>query len=116
MTRLVRFSNNAVSNLAANLTLSGTSLSLTSGDGAKFPTLSAGQYFMATLVKADGSTEVVKVTARSTDTLTIIAAPHVDVDGTALVSVDVDGTALTEADIPSGHPYFFRNFVAGRAA
>ncbi len=74
MTRLVRFSNNAVSQLAANLTLSGTSLSVTPGDGAKFPSLSAGQYFMATLVKADGSTEVVKVTARSTDTLTIVRA------------------------------------------
>ena len=74
MTRLVRFSNNAVSNLAANLLVGGTSLSVTSGDGAKFPTLSAGQYFMATLVKADGSTEVVKVTARSTDTMTIVRA------------------------------------------
>ena len=74
MTRLVRFSNNAVSQLAANLTISGTSLSVTPGDGAKFPSLSAGQYFMATLVKADGSTEVVKVTARSTDTLTIVRA------------------------------------------
>ena len=74
MTRLVRFSNNAVSQLAANLTISGTSLSVTPGDGAKFPSLSAGQYFMATLVKADGSTEVVKVTARSTDTLTIARA------------------------------------------
>jgi len=74
MTRLVRFSNNAVSNLAANLTNVATSLSVTSGDGAKFPALSAGQYFMATIVKADGSTEVVKVTARSTDTLTIARA------------------------------------------
>ena len=74
MTRLVRFSNNAVSQLAANLTNSGTSLSVTSGDGAKFPTISGGQYFMATLVKADGSTEVVKVTARSTDTMTIVRA------------------------------------------
>ncbi len=74
MTRLVRFSNNAVSQLAANLTLSGTSLSVTPGDGSKFPSLSAGQYFMATLVKADGSTEVVKVTGRSTDTFTIVRA------------------------------------------
>lgn len=74
MTRLVRFSNNAVSQLAANLLIGGTSLSVTPGDGAKFPSLSAGQYFMATLVKTDGSTEVVKVTGRSTDTLTIVRA------------------------------------------
>lgn len=74
MTRLVRFSNNAVSQLAANLLVGGTSLSVTPGDGSKFPSLSAGQYFMATLVKSDGSTEVVKVTARSTDTFTIVRA------------------------------------------
>lgn len=74
MTRLVRFSNNAVSQLAANLLVGGTSLSVTPGDGAKFPSLSAGQYFMATLVKSDGSTEVVKVTGRSTDTFTIVRA------------------------------------------
>ena len=74
MTRLVRFSNNAVSQLAANLTISGTSLSVLPGEGSKFPTISGSQYFMATLVKADGSTEVVKVTARSTDTMTIVRA------------------------------------------
>lgn len=74
MTRLVRFSNNAVSRLAGNITASATSISLTSGDGSKFPTLSAGQFFMATLIKSDGTTEVVKVTTRSTDTLTVVRA------------------------------------------
>ena len=74
MTRLVRFSNNAVSQLAANLLVGETSLSVTPGEGSKFPSLSAGQYFMATIVKVDGSTEVVKVTARSTDAMTIVRA------------------------------------------
>ncbi len=72
MTRLVRFANNAVSRLAAGITNSATSLSVTPGDGAKFPSLSGSRYFMATLVRADGTTEVVKVTARSTDTMTIV--------------------------------------------
>jgi hypothetical protein len=74
MTRLVRFSNNAVSRLAANLSSSGLTVSLTPGDGSKFPALTGSQYFMATLVKTDGTSEVVKVTARSTDTLTIVRA------------------------------------------
>ena len=74
MTRLVRFSNNAVSRLAANLSSSGLTVSLTPGDGSKFPALTGSQYFMATLAKADGTSEVVKVTARSTDTLTIVRA------------------------------------------
>ncbi len=74
MTRLIQFANNATSRLAANLSAVGTTITLIPGDGAKFPSLSAGQYFMATLIKADGTKEVVKVTARSTDTLTVVRA------------------------------------------
>lgn len=74
MTRLIRFANNASSRLAANITNSSTSISITPGDGSKFPSPSGGQYFMATLVKSDGTTEVVKVTARATDTLTVVRA------------------------------------------
>lgn len=71
MTRLIKFANNAVSRLAGNITNIATTLTITPGDGAKFPALGAGEYFPATLVKADGTLEIVKVTARSTDTLTI---------------------------------------------
>ena len=71
MTRLVKFANNAVSRLAGNITNIATTLTITPGDGAKFPALGAGEYFPATLVKADGTLEIVKVTARSTDTFTI---------------------------------------------
>ena len=71
MTRLVQFANNAVSRLAGNITNIATTLTITPGDGAKFPALGAGEYFPATLVKADGTLEIVKVTSRSTDTLTI---------------------------------------------
>ena len=74
MTRFVRFANNATSQLASNLSAVGLTLSLTPGEGAKFPALTAGQFFKGTLVKADGTKEVVKVTARSTDTLTIARA------------------------------------------
>lgn len=72
--RLIQLANNAASKLAANVTSSGTSISVTPGEGSKFPALTGSQYFMATMVKADGSTEVVKVTARSTDTMTIVRA------------------------------------------
>lgn len=74
MARLARFTNNATSRLAGSLSASGLTLTVTPGDGAKFPTLSGGQYFMATLIKASGTKEIVKVTARATDTLTIVRA------------------------------------------
>ena len=70
----LRLSNNALSTLAAGITNSATSLTLATGDGAKFPALSAGQWFMATLVKSTGTFEIVKVTARSSDVLTVTRA------------------------------------------
>lgn len=74
MTRLVRFSNNAISKLASAITSSSTTITLQAGDGLKFPALAGSQFFMGTLVKSDGSIEVVKVTARTGDTLTVVRA------------------------------------------
>ena len=69
--RLVQFTNNAKSRLNANLTAGGTSLSITPGDGSKFPALTGSAYFYCTLVKSDGTAEIIKVTARSGDNFTI---------------------------------------------
>lgn len=80
MTRLVQLKNNSVSRLAANITNVATTITLTTGEGSKFPTLTGSQYFMGTLVKSDGTTEIVKVTARSGDTLTVTRAAE-DVGG-----------------------------------
>lgn len=66
---LQKFSNNAESALAAGISLGATSFSVASGQGARFPTLSAGQYFYVRL-GTDSNNEVVKVTARSTDAFT----------------------------------------------
>lgn len=68
----IKFSNFAFSTLAVGCNTTATSLSLASGTGAKFPTLAAGEYFYATLENASLDREVVKVTARSTDTITVV--------------------------------------------
>jgi hypothetical protein len=71
----LRLANNGTSRLAALLSDSATSLSVLSGDGAKFPSLSAGQFFPATIVRSsDQAIEIVRVTARSSDTFTITRA------------------------------------------
>lgn len=70
----LKFTNNASASLATSITNSATSLSLTAGQGAYFPTLLAGDYFYATLVDSSNNLEIVKVTARSTDVLTIVRA------------------------------------------
>jgi hypothetical protein len=47
---------------------------LTSGQGARFPTLTASDYFYATLIDTSNNLEIVKCTARSTDVLTVVRA------------------------------------------
>lgn len=67
----VRLANNAFGTLANNILASDTTITLTAGHGARFPALSSGQWFYATLVNASNELEIVKVTARSGDVLTV---------------------------------------------
>ena len=70
----VKFSNNGHSTLASSITSSGTSITVASGHGARFPSLSSGEYFYATLIDASNNLEIVKCTARSSDVLTVTRA------------------------------------------
>lgn len=74
----VKFTNNATTTLAGSISSSSTSLSVASGTGVLFPALSSSaDWFMATLVKLVAGTpvqEIVKVTARSSDAMTIVRA------------------------------------------
>ena len=66
----VLYANNAISTLASGIASDALSLSVASGHGARFPSPSGGDVFYATI--SDGTTwEIVKVTARTTDTFTI---------------------------------------------
>lgn len=67
----VLYTNNAVSTLSASITNVATSFSVASGHGARFPSISGGDYFYATLVDSAGNIEIVRVTARATDTFTV---------------------------------------------
>lgn len=77
----VKLKNNAVSVLAADITSGQTSIDVYAGTGVLFPTLGVGDYFYATISSVANAYEVVKVTARSTDTFTIVRAQE---DTTAL--------------------------------
>ena len=67
----IKYTNNAKTTLAANINNSVTSATVT--DGSVFPSLSAGEHFYCTF--DDGTNnEIVKVTARSSNTLTIVRA------------------------------------------
>lgn len=68
----LKVTNNAFGTLNAGINSSATTIVLSAGEGARFPTLVAGDYFYATLIDTANNLEIVKVTARSTDTLTVV--------------------------------------------
>lgn len=63
--------NNASSTLASSLSSSSTSLILSAGQGSLFPVLATGDWHPLTLIRSDGQYEIVRATARSSDTITI---------------------------------------------
>lgn len=85
----VLIGNNAYGTLAGSIDTSVTTVSLTAGHGARFPAASSGSgtYFYATLIDSSNNLEIIKVTNRSTDTLTVERG----VDGTS-------GTAYSAGD------------------
>lgn len=70
----IQLKNNAYSTLASSITASNTGIVVATNEGSRFPTLGATDYFYATLESTGGTTEIVKVTARSGDTMTIVRA------------------------------------------
>jgi hypothetical protein len=70
----IKLKNNAVSTLAVAIIETDVGLVVASGEGSKFPTLSAGDYFYATISSSSTFYEIVKVTARSGDSMTIVRA------------------------------------------
>ena len=67
-----KFANNASSLLAASITDTDLSVQVDAGFGALFPSPGAGEYFVIALENAAGDVEICKVTARTTDLLTVV--------------------------------------------
>jgi len=69
-----KFENNAISTLAlAVTTTSQTTITVAAGEGALFPSLTGdgSDFFYCTMVKQDGTKEIICIVARSTDVLTV---------------------------------------------
>lgn len=68
----VLIANNVSSALAAPITAAATSMTVT--DGSRFPVLTAGQYFYATIIATTGIVEIVKVITRTGNAMAITRA------------------------------------------
>ena len=96
----IQLKNNAGSTLASSITNSATTLSVSAGEGVRFPVLAVGDYFYATIVDASNNLEIVKVTARATDVFTIVRGQE-GTTGLAFNSgaaVELNWTAQAAAD------------------
>ena len=72
---ILQFANNALSVLASPITSADTTIYLQAGTGSLFPTPTSGQVFLATIYNnSSTSYEIVLVTARSGDTVTVVRA------------------------------------------
>lgn len=114
----VKFSNFASATLAASITSASTSITVTTGQGALFPSLSAGEYFFAVLTDSSNNVEVVKITSRSGDTLVAVRAQEsttarayaaadkieLRLTAAALNAVGTDATAAATALLQILHP------------
>lgn len=91
--------NNASNSLAAAITTADTGIVVRNGN--LFPTLGTGEYFYATITSADGAQEIVKVTARSGNGMTVVRAQ----EGTTALPFQIDSrfemriTAATITDV-----------------
>lgn len=109
----LKLANNATSVLAGSIDAVASTISVASGDGSLFPSLGAGDWFPLTLVKSDGTREVLKCTARASDVLTVTrgqegtsaaaftAGSRVDLRLTAAAITEVTGAV---ADLESSLP------------
>jgi hypothetical protein len=77
-----KLSNNASSTLLTAITSGSTSLVLAAGGGAAFPSPTGGDYFLVT-VENGSNREIIKITARSSDTLTTSAGNRAQESTTA---------------------------------
>ena len=68
---VLKVTNNATTTITARISNTDTSLTVASGTGTLFPVLGAGDFFQATLQDTNGNFEIVKVTARTGDIMTI---------------------------------------------
>lgn len=68
----IKWTNNATTTIASGITSGDTTITVAGGTGALFPTLGVGDRFYATLNDSSNNIEIVEVTARSGDVMTVV--------------------------------------------
>ena len=70
----IKLTNNAIATVPSAVSSTQTTLTVAAGKGSLFPILGTGDYFYATLMDVSSNFEIVKVTARTDDVMTMVRA------------------------------------------
>jgi len=70
----IKLTNNASTTVPLAVTSTQTSITVATGTGLELPILGAGDYFYATIQDVNNNFEIVKVTARTDDAMTMVRA------------------------------------------
>lgn len=70
----IKLTNNAIATVPSAVSSTQTTLTVAVGKGALFPILGTGDYFYATLSDVNNNFEIVEVTARTDDVMTMVRA------------------------------------------
>lgn len=101
----IQFANNASALLAATINATDTTIQVASGFGALFPSPTGSQYFLLTLEDDSGNLEVIRITGRTDDNLTMDSASDRGQEGTTAQSFTANVTRcelrLTKGTIES---------------
>jgi hypothetical protein len=102
------FTNNASSSLAAAINDSQTTITLETGEGDRFPELVGAQIFVLTVVNlTTGDREIMNVTARVNDTLTVERGCE-DTD-----PVEFAAGALAQLRVSADTLHYFQELLGG---
>lgn len=100
----IKFKNNAFATIPLAVSSTATSVTVTSGQGARFPALGASDYFYATISDTGNNFEIVKVTARFNDVLTIARAQ----EGTLAIPFAANSRIELRITVASIEEYVFQ--------
>lgn len=107
--------NRARGTLASSIASTNTALYLATGQGAAFPALGASQYFYATLLAPSGVYEIVKVTARAAEVLTVVRGAEsttpVSFPAGTIVELRVTAQAVSDAAYDAATAVFTSMFA-----
>jgi len=106
----VLLANNVSSTLAASISDTDTTITVATGTGARFPVVTSGDYFYATITSTGGLVEIVKATARSSDAITVTRGQ----DGTSAVAFAANSLVEMRVNIASVKDYVAQFSVEDR--